>query len=161
MDAFYDEAALAGVALYWWWLGLALALIGVEMATLSLFLLWPGIAAALTAALAFLHPTTPPAAQIVVFAFLSMALIVAGRRYFRNGAAGELSDRPMLNNRAAQLVGRRVSALGAFEHGEGAVRLDDGQWAARLAPGASEAIVDGDALVINAVDGATLIVSPV
>lgn len=142
---------------YWIWFGIGLAFFGLEIATMSLFLIWVGLAALLTAAVTFAAPGTPMPAQMALFAALGLALTVAGRSYFAARRAPE-SDRPDLNRRGTQMVGRRVSAIADFERGEGAVAIDDGQWSARLAPDQSGAVAAGDELLIAAVEGATLVV---
>lgn len=142
---------------YWIWFGIGLAFFGLEIATMSLFLLWVGVAALLTAAATFAAPSTPLPVQMALFAALGLALTVAGRSYFAARRAPE-SDKPDLNRRGAQMVGRRVSAIADFERGDGAVAIDDGQWSARLAPGDGGAVAAGDELLITAVEGATLVV---
>lgn len=142
------------------WIAAGLALLLLEVTTGTLWLLWPGVAALMFAAVAALYPDLPIAAQLVMFAGLAAALTVLGQRYFRGRPAALQSDRPKLNDRSAQMVGRRVTAVGAFQNGRGAVRVDDGQWSARLATDAPEPIADGAALTVDDVDGVVLVVRP-
>lgn len=147
------------IAAYWVWLGAGLILMFLELATGSLFLLWPAVAALVFAAVAYLAPGLPLAVQFAAFAVLTLALTWLGRSYFRISPANLSSDRPLLNQRGAQLAGRIVTALSGFENGQGEVRLDDSQWAARLAD-PSKAVAAGATLKVVSVDGATLVVEP-
>lgn len=146
---------------YLLWLAGGMALMLLELTTGSLFLVWPGAAALMIALLVALAPGIPVAAQLAIFATLAIALTLLGRGYFGvRGARGASAVRPDLNERGAQMVGRRVRAKGGFANGEGVVRLDDGQWRARLERAEIPDPEDGAQLVIRDVDGATLIVAP-
>lgn len=146
---------------YWVWLGVGLLLTILELATGSLFLLWPAVSALIFALVTYLAPGIPVAGQLFGFAALGIALTFVGRSYFRMKPANAQTDRPLLNRRGAQLAGRQVRALAAFEGGQGAVRLDDSQWAARLADPQAGAVGEGATLRIVAVEGSTLVVEPV
>ncbi len=143
----------------WIWLALGLALLLLELATGTLFLLGPGVAALLTAAVAYVAPDASATLLLTVFAALSVALTVVGRSDRVRRAVQRASDRPLLNRKSDQLVGRRVSALAAFSAGEGPVSLNDTRYLARLAPGEAETVTPGETLEIRAVDSATLIVA--
>ena len=161
METVSLEALFSGGAMFWWWLGLCLALIALEMATMSLFLLWPGLAAALVAAIVYIAPSLGVAPQLMIFAAFSVALTYIGRGYFGTSLGRDDSDRPMLNQRGAQMIGRQVTALRDFENGVGSVRVDDGQWRAQLEDAAAhETVSAGAALTVRAVDGVTLVVAP-
>ncbi|MBX2855736.1 MAG: NfeD family protein [Rhodobacteraceae bacterium] len=161
MDGLSLTSFFSDGAAFWWWLGLCLTLILVEMATMSLFLLWPGLAAALVAVIVYIVPGLGLAPQLIVFAIISVALTYLGRSYFSSSLGQEESDRPMLNQRGAQMIGRQVTALRDFENGVGSVQIDDGQWRARLADAASGAeISSGAVLTVSDIDGVTLVVAP-
>lgn len=144
----------------WWWFGVSLALFLLEMATMSLFLMWPALAAAIVGGIVVFVPEMGAAVQVALFAALSVLLTFVGRSAFNARRADQSSDRPNLNRRGAQLIGRRVTALGAFTNGIGAVQVDDGQWRARLDAGSTASVAAGAALVVADVDGATLVVTP-
>jgi membrane protein implicated in regulation of membrane protease activity len=80
--------------------------------------------------------------------------VMSGRRiYVRNPV--ESSD-PLLNDRAARLIGRTVTVAVAIEHGEGQVRVGDGVWPCRgadAAVGSRVRIVEaeGNCLKVEAV----------
>lgn len=113
---------------HWMWL-IAAALLGIaELLMPGVFLIWLAAAAALTgfAALVF---GIPLAFQFALFALLAIAATYAGRRWYTANPV-ESSD-PMLNDRAARLVGQTVVVVGAIENGVGRVRVGDSVWNAR------------------------------
>ncbi|MEL6279858.1 MAG: NfeD family protein [Pseudomonadota bacterium] len=140
-----------------WWLIIGLVLFLLELATFSLFLIWAG-AAALIMGLLLLVVDIPVTAQLVIFSVLGVTLTYLGRAYFAKSRSYQESDRPNLNNRLAEMVGKQVVALGDFGAGHGTVKVGDSQWAAR-APG-DGAVRDGETLKVVDVDGTTLIVEP-
>lgn len=146
------------LAASWVWFAAGLLLLLLEVLTGSLFLLWPGVSALLFALITWLLPDLSTAAQIFGFAAVAVALTFIGRSYFQLKPANQASDRPLLNRRGAQLVGRRVLAVSEFENGQGYVKLDDTQWLARTEE--AFAITSGAALKIVRVDGSTLVVEP-
>ncbi|MCI4664416.1 MAG: NfeD family protein [Neomegalonema sp.] len=145
----------------WVWLGVGLLLLMLELLTGSLFLIWAGLSALAISALAFAAPSIPVQLQLVLFAGVAVASTYFGRSYFRGRVGPAASERPMLNRRDQQLVGRRVLAVTDFSNGEGRVQLADSPWSARLPNDVANAVIrKGDALVIRNVEGVTLIVSP-
>lgn len=156
MDAFMAELAHPA----WIWLGLGLGLLILELWTGTLFLLGPGMAALLLAALTALAPEFSTTAQLITFAAFAVGLTVIGRNPQVRQALQRDTDRPLLNNKAQQLVGRRVTALAAFQSGEGPVRLNDTQYLARLADGGADPVAEGAVLEIRGMAGVILLVAP-
>ncbi len=64
----------------WWWLAFGVALGAVEMATMSFFLIWPAIGAAIIAGVLLVLPDLAPNAQIALFAVLAVVLTFAKPR---------------------------------------------------------------------------------
>ena len=113
----------------WWWVAFGIALGAIEMATFSLFLIWPGLAALLMAVIVALVPTMPGEVQVATYAALSVALTFAGRALVRRyGDGGDPTTN--LNDRSAQMVGRRGSVVGVA-HGEVTVEIDGVRWSAQ------------------------------
>jgi membrane protein implicated in regulation of membrane protease activity len=130
------------------WLVLGLLLLIAELATGTTYLLWPAVAAFVTAAIAWLAPSGWMV-EFGVFAALVIALTWAGRplvQRWRNegGATG-------LNERASTLIGVR-GVVTLFENGAGSAKVGDTVW--RVV--SDEALAPGEAVVIAAVDGVTL-----
>lgn len=108
------------------WAAIALVLIAAETFIPGAFLLWMGIAAAVVWLVVLLVPDLGLLAQVVLFAALSVVAVLA---YLKWGRRRERpSDRPLLNRRAEQHVGRVVALDRAIVGGQGRVRIDDAYW---------------------------------
>ncbi|HEY4581940.1 MAG TPA: NfeD family protein [Lysobacter sp.] len=108
------------------WALVALVLIAAEVIAPGAFMLWLGIAAAATCLVVFVLPDLPVVAQMLVFSVLSVASVLIYRRFFRG--AGPASDRPALNRRAEQLVGRVETLVSPIVDGRGRVQIADALW---------------------------------
>lgn len=130
------------------WLVLGLVLLIAEMASGTTYLLWPAVAAFLTALLA-LAGATNWIVEMAVFAILVIALTALGRplvqRWRNEGAASGL------NERSQTLVGVR-GVLQTFANGVGSVKVNDTVWRAV----SDEALEAGQSVEVASVDGATL-----
>jgi inner membrane protein len=143
---------IEGLAPYWWWLIAAVALGILELLAPGFFLVWMGVAAAVTGIIVALLPIPLPW-QLGLFALLAFASVFAGRLYYARNPV-PTSD-PNLNARATRLIGRTVTVESAIENGAGRVRVGDGVWNARgpdAPAGASVVIVaaDGTSLTVEA-----------
>lgn len=136
----------------WWWLAIAVLLGIGELVTPGVFLIWIACAAAIVGALAMIV-AIPVAVQLVIFALLSLLSVWAGRRWVVANPIA--SQDPLLNDRAARLIGKSVIVTEAISQGEGRVRVDDGTWTA-TGPDAPE----GTRMIVVAVNGAVLGVEP-
>ena len=137
---------------HWWWLTAAIVLAIAELVVPGAFLIWLATAAALTGVAALLIGV-PLAGQFVLFALLSVASVYLGRRIY--GEAVPSGD-PMLNDRAARLIGETLVVVEAIEDGRGRVRVGDGAWPARGPDAAA-----GTRVRVTGADGACLHVEPV
>lgn len=137
---------------HWWWMVLALLLGIAEIVVPGVFLIWIGSAALVTGLLSLLLGLPAPA-EFVVFATGSIGSIWIGRRWLREHPI--TTEDPMLNDRAARLVGRQVIVTQAIAGGEGKVKVGDGEWLASGPdmPAGAQARVTGAA-------GARLTVEP-
>ncbi|QBH04453.1 NfeD family protein [Xanthomonas oryzae] len=136
------------------WAVLALLLIAAETLVPGAFLLWMGIAAAAVCVLVLVLPDIALLVQIVAFVVLSFVSVQVYRTWFRG--KGRESDRPLLNRRAEQLIGRRVLLDQAIDDGRGRVKVDDAFWVI-----AGPDLPAGTPVRIVGVDGMTLLVQPV
>jgi membrane protein implicated in regulation of membrane protease activity len=141
----------AGTAPWLGWMILAVLLGLGEIVVPGVFLFWIAIAAAITGAVVFLAPIALPA-QVILFAILCLASVYLGRRWYRDNPVP--SSDPLLNDRAARLVGRKVTVVDPIVNGEGRVRIDDGTWTA-IGPDAPA----GAQLTVVEAHGATLTVA--
>jgi membrane protein implicated in regulation of membrane protease activity len=133
----------------WHWVVLAAVLFLLEMLIVTGFLLGLALAAVVMALLLLLLPALAWSWQLLCFGVLAVALTVAYRRYFRR--FNEATDNPLLNDRAAQLVGKTF-VLGVDLDGVGADMLGDTRWSlrcsGRLAKGTRVRVVGVDGMVL-------------
>ena len=139
---------------YGWWL-LALALIGAELLMPDFFLLWIGIAAAALGVILVFAPGLSFLMQAVLFVILAVLSCFVYWRFVRR-ALDQRSEQPLLNRRAAQLIGRRYVLDTAIVNGQGKARVGDSHW---LVEGPD--LPAGATIEVVAVEGATLKVQAV
>lgn len=110
----------------YFWLGLGLMLMALETFVPGVFLIWFGVAALAMAAIVFIAPEMHLLFQIGLFGGLAVAAIFVYKGWFKSREPAP--DQPLLNQRAAQLVGRIVVLESAIENGYGKVRIGDTLW---------------------------------
>ncbi|HYD36196.1 MAG TPA: NfeD family protein [Allosphingosinicella sp.] len=138
---------------HWLWLLGAILLGFAELIVPGVFLVWLAVAAAATGLLTLAFGIEAPF-QFATFALLAIASVYSGRRWY---VANPMpSADPLLNDRAARLVGRTVKVVQAIDDGEGRVRVGDSVWSCR-GPDAPE----GARVRIVGADGSCLKVEPV
>lgn len=111
---------------FWHWLAFGLLLMLVELILPSTYFLWMGLAALVVGVLFWLIPGMSFDVQTILFAVLSVSAIIIGKRYLKRHPIE--SDRPMLNVRGAQSIGRIATLHEAIVNGVGRVHLDDTLW---------------------------------
>lgn len=132
------------------WGAIALLLIAAETMAPGAFLLWLGFAAAAVFAAVLLVPGLNLLVQIALFVVLSFVSIQIYRAWFR--AREPQSDRPTLNRRAEQLIGRVVPLERAIVDGRGRVQIADAFWDVAgpdLPAGTPVRIVGADGMVLR------------
>jgi inner membrane protein len=130
------------------WLVLGLILLIVEMATGTTYLLWPAVAAFVTALVALIFPTNW-IAEMALFAVLIIVLTYFGhplvKRWRDEGAASGLNERNLT------MIGKR-GVVANFANGVGSVKIADTIWRAV----SEEALEAGQNVEVAGVDGVTL-----
>ncbi len=116
-----------GIEPHWLWIGAGLVLAALEMLVPGVYLIWLALAAIATGLLVLAGEPSLPM-QIVSFVSLSLIFAFSAKRFLRDRPI-ESSD-PLMNNRAGRLVGQTATVTQAIEHGEGRVRIADGEWLA-------------------------------
>jgi membrane protein implicated in regulation of membrane protease activity len=137
-------------AWHWWTFGAVL--IALEIATMSSYLLWPGIAALVVGIIKLLIPSLDGRLATFLFAVFAVVATVIWKRTPWGGAP--TGPRSTLNARSAQYVGRFGKAADDFKGGRGAILIDDSRWIAVVYDGSAPA--KGDMLEVTGADGATL-----
>lgn len=133
----------------WFWFILGVLLLIGELLAPGVFLLWLAFAAAITGVINFIMPLDWQG-EIVTFAILSVALVIASWRFVRRQHRPH-SDQPDLNQRQVGYVGRRATLLQAISNGSGKVKIDDTVWDAT-----GDDMPQGTAVIVRSVSGTTL-----
>lgn len=136
----------------WNWLILAAILLALEVAAPGIFLMWFGLAAAVTALLAFAFDISWQW-QLVWFCLLSLAAVVVALKYLHKHPLQ--SDRPLLNERAAQHIGQSFKLVDPIVNGRGSVKIGDSIWRVE-----GPELPKGTRVRVLAADGSLLIVAP-
>lgn len=132
------------------WLVLGLVLLIAEMLTGTTYLLWPAVAAFITALISFFGITNW-LADVAIFAVLVIALTAFGRPLVARWRKVHAGANEKLNERGKSLVGGHA-VVAAFANGVGSVRVNDTIWRAV----SDDALEAGQNVEIVGVDGTTL-----
>lgn len=112
----------------WSWVAAGLILLAAEILVPGIFLIWIGLAALAVGLLSLLLWNASFwtwQVQILLFLAASLAAAIAGRALMRGRT---VSDEPLLNRRAEQLVGRVATLEHPIVNGQGRIRIDDTIW---------------------------------
>ena len=134
---------------YWHWWIAGLAFLTLEAFVPGAIFLWMGVSAMIVGVLAFGIPILAWPAQFIVFGVLSIASVLAWRRW---RPAKVAADQPTLNRRGQSYVGRHFTLSEPIVNGIGMLRVDDSQW--RIS--AEHDAPAGARVRVVAADGATL-----
>ena len=134
---------------HWWVLGVVLLIL--EVFAPGAFFLWLAIAAGVLGLLVMAMPSMAWDMQLLVFAVLSVAAVVLGRLWLRRHPI--VTDRPTLNRRGDQYVGRVFTLDEPVINGFGKIRVDDTTWKIR-----GDDCAAGTRVRVVGVDGTTLVV---
>jgi inner membrane protein len=142
-------ADLAVASGFWFWIILGLALIGLELLSPGLFLIWLGLAALVTGMVDGLFQLSWQSAGIL-FAVLSVVSVIAGRR-INSGPHKQDVTAPVLNQRGQALIGQNFILDQPIARGEGRIKVGDSVW--RVTGPDADA---GSSVRVVSVDGALL-----
>lgn len=131
---------------HWWVLGLGMLILEAFMP--GAIFLWMGISAAVVGLLLWAAPGIGWEWQLLIFALLSVISVVAWKKY---RPAVVATDRPSLNRRGEQYVGRSFTLLEPIVNGIGKLSVDDTTW--RIS---GTDLPAGRRVQVTGVDGTTL-----
>lgn len=134
---------------YLWWSVGGLLLLA-EMLVPGASLLWLGLAALAMGALMIFVPDLAPLTQALVFGAFAAASVGLYLKFFRSREPK--TDRPLLNKRAAQLVGREFELSEEIEMGRAKLKIGDALWTVEgpdLPAGTRVKIVSTDGTVLK------------
>jgi len=138
---------------FWHWLAFG-GLLGVlEILAPGFVLIWLGLAALLVGLMLLVWEGMPFTFQLLAYAGFSVLCVFIWFYWLRRLPVE--SDKPNLNRRAEQLIGRRAVVVDAIVNGRGRIKLGDGTWAVTGTDLPAGHMVD-----ITGTDGALLHVQP-
>ena len=139
----------------WHWLILGLVLLAAEALGAGGFVLGAAIAALLQAALVALIPDMSWQMQLTIYAFTAVILSVLYWKLFRS--YNEKSDNEQINDRASQMIGRRISLPEDLASGQGKIQFGDTLW--RVS--AQQPLQQGDLVEVKATQEMVLLIEKV
>ena len=134
----------------WFWVAIAAALLAVEVALGTEWLLWAAASAGVVAVVEALFDL-PMALTVVLFAVLVIVSTLTARRWFPRNLADEGHD---INDNIGRLMGREGRVAAAFDQGQGRVFIDGKEWSADLESG--DTLEVGARVKVVGVSGARL-----
>jgi membrane protein implicated in regulation of membrane protease activity len=137
----------------WNWLILAAILFVLEVMSPGIFLMWFGMAAAVTALIAFTYDISWQW-QLIWFCALSLAAVLLAAKYLRKHPLE--SERPLLNERAVQLIGQSFELIDPIVNGRGSIKTGDTIWRVEgpeLPRGARIKVIGADGTLLKVVPG--------
>lgn len=139
---------------FWYWWVLAVSLLAIEMLAPGFFFLWMAVAGFATGCVLLLVPDTSFEWQLFLFSFLSAGSIIFWRVYVKTHPTD--SDQPLLNQKAAQYIGRTFTLIAAIENGQGRIKIGDTFWKVQ-----GEDCANNSRVKIIAVSGTLLMVEKI
>lgn len=134
---------------HWHWWILAVLFVVLEVFTPGTFFLFMAISAAVIGGVALIAPGLGWEYQVLGFAVLAVVATVLGRNYLKRRPIH--TDRPTLNRRGAQYVGRTFTLEEPIVNGQGKIHVDDSTWKINGADCAA-----GSRVKVTGVDGTVL-----
>lgn len=110
----------------WHWASLAIILLVMEILGTAGFLIGSAIAAFLMAAIVAISPDINWKWQLAIFSTSAVIFSLIYLKRFAN--FNENTDQPNLNNRAAQLIGKRYTLKEDMVNGQGRIQISDTFW---------------------------------
>lgn len=114
----------------WGWLFAGLLLLTLEIIVPGYFFLWIGAAAIAVGLIGLIGLQGAGlwtiSMQFTAFALLSLMAVIIGRRFY--DPTNTVSEEPLLNRRAAQLIGKKAFLIEAISNGTGRAKVGDTIW---------------------------------
>ena len=114
----------------WFWLSLAIALTVIELSTVQLVSIWFAVGAGITSLLKVIFPQISIAWQVVIFVFISAALLVATRPLVKRFLYKKNKES---ETNLELVIGKEAIVVEEINNikGEGAVKINGLVWSAR------------------------------
>ena len=137
---------------FWHWWSLGAILLIVELLVPGMFFIWMGESAFVVGAVLWLLPGVDFEHQVILFSVLSVLSVAVFRRYLQRRPIE--SDRPLLNQRTAQYVGRVFYLQEPIVNRRGKIHVDDSTWRVEgddCPAGARVRVTDAEGVVLRVV----------
>jgi hypothetical protein len=134
---------------FWHWMALGVMLGAVETLVPGAFFLWLGIGAIVTGLVKLVFPSLTWEGQLIVYAICAVTSTILWLVWWRRRPVD--TDKPQLNLRGEQMVGRVLTLEDAMVNGEGSAKIGDSMWRIRGADfvrGTKVKVVDTDGTVL-------------
>ncbi|MEQ9639209.1 MAG: NfeD family protein [Alphaproteobacteria bacterium] len=135
----------------WWIAGIVLVIL--EVFAPGAVFLWLGVAAGVVGVVLLIWPSLGWEFQFLIFAVLSVAAIAVFRFWLRKNPIE--TDRPQLNRRGSQYIGRVFTLAEPIRDGRGRLHVDDTMWKIE-----GNDVAAGTQIRVTGVDGVVLKVEP-
>jgi membrane protein implicated in regulation of membrane protease activity len=146
-------AFLEQVVFWHWWI-LAVLLAIIEVFAPGAIFIWLGASAGVVGFVVLALPDTSWKIQLLIWSGLSVASAVGWRLYLKRNPTE--TDRPTLNRRGEQYVGRQFTLAEPVVDGLGKIRVDDSTWKIE----SDGDLPAGAKVQVTAVEGTVLKVEP-
>ena len=138
---------------FWHWWIAAIVFVVIETFAPGAIFLWMGVAAGIVGLILLIFADLGWEYQFLIFALFTVVTAVGWRAYLRRHPTE--SDRPTLNRRGEQYVGRTFTLSEAIVNGSGKIHVDDTMWKVEGAD-----LAEGTQVRVTGVDGTVLTVEP-
>lgn len=138
---------------HWWIAGVVFLIL--EVFVPGAFFLWLGVSAGVVGLVLLVFSGTPWEIQFLIWAVLSIGAVVGSRLYLRRHPIE--TDRPTLNRRGEQYIGRHFTLEEPIVNGLGKIRVDDSTWKIE----GPDELPAGRKIQVTAVEGTVLKVEPI
>jgi membrane protein implicated in regulation of membrane protease activity len=135
----------------WNWMILAAILFVLELTAPGIFFMWFALAAAVTGLIVFRYDVSWQW-QLIWFCGLSLAAVLMAAKYLRKHPLE--SERPLLNERAVQLIGQSFDLVDPIVNGRGSIKTGDTIWRVEgpeLPKGARIKVIGADGTLLKVV----------
>ena len=134
---------------YWHWLVSGLVFVTIEMFVPGAFFFGMGLAALIVGSVFWLFPEFSWQWQFFSFSVLAFISILVGRHWIKSRPI--VSDQPLLNQRAAQYIGRTFTLIEDMDNGQSKIQVDDSTWRVQ-----GKAGLAGENVRVTGIDGVML-----
>lgn len=135
---------------FWHWWAFGVFLLIVELLAPGMYFLWMAESAFVVGVIKLIVPALSWEYQLILFSVLSIVSIVVFRLFLKRHPIE--TDQPLLNQRAAQYIGRLFTLEYPIVNGQGRIRVDDSTWKVQgedCEPGSKVRVVAAEGVVLK------------